>query len=323
MFWNLFRSDKKSKTPATPSSRPHLESLEDRTVPAVVPTVAGGPDVVALIANPVVSTAFAPLTNELAGVVGTVQSANLANAQLFATTLSNTFHLGLTSPMVNAFEQAFLAESEAALFGASQTLLNFDPFLASNAQFASLFTNLGTSVLSNPSFINSGGPFAPSALSFNSPNELSQFLTGIGGPNSFGFGGTILPGGTGTSVAGLGGTGFGTVGLSGTGFGSTSPLSGVGGLGNLGSFFFGTVPFYFSESTVSPDNMPGAFTSMSSNFTFSGNSSLGGTVPLNADSVNYLAQTFNFVQGLPPGAFTIPTNLGSLGQAASTATTTP
>jgi hypothetical protein len=323
MFWNLFRSPKNSKAPSASSPRLHLESLEDRTVPAVVPTVAGGPEVTALIANPVMSTAFAPLTNQLAGEVAAPQSATLANAQLFATGLSNTFHLGISSPLVNELEQALLLQSEASLFGAGQALLNFDPFLATNVQFATLFTNLGSSILSNPSFINSGGPSSPSALSFNSPNQLSQFLTGNAGPNSFGFGGTIEPGGTGTSVAGLGGTGFGTVGLSGTGFGSTSPLSGVGGLGNVGSFFFGTVPFYFSEGTASPDNEPSAFTSMSADFTFSGNSSLGGTVPLNADSLNYLAQTFSFIQGMPPSAFTIPNNFGSLGQASSTATTSP
>ncbi len=323
MFWNLFRSRKPSKAPTPVSARPHLESLEDRTVPAVVPTVAGGSEVAGLLANPVVASAFAPLTNQLAGAVAAFQSASLANAQLFATTLSSTFHLGISSPLVNAFEQAFLMESEASLFGTSQSLLNFDPFLAANAQFNTVFTNLGSSLLANPMFLSSGGPFAASALSFNSPNQLSQFLTGIGGPNSFGFGGTILPGGTGTSVAGLGGNGFGTVGLSGTGFGSTSPLSGVGGLGNVGSFFFGTVPFYFSDGIVSPANMADAFSSMAENFTFSGNSSLGGTVPLNADSLNYLAQTFSFIPKLPPGASTIPNNFGSLGQAASTATTSP
>jgi hypothetical protein len=34
----------------------------------------------------------------------------------------------------------------------------------------------------------------------------------------------------------------------------------VGGLGNLGSFFIGSVPFYFSQGTASPDNVPQAFT---------------------------------------------------------------
>jgi len=322
MIWNLFRSRKPSKVSSATSTRPRLESLEDRTVPAVVPTVAGGSEVAGLIANPVLSTAFAPLTNQLTGAIVALQNATLANAQLFATELSNTFHLGMSSPLVTAFEQAFMTESEAALFGVTQSLLNFDPFLAANAQFNTVFTNLGSSLLANPSFLTTGGPFAPSALAFNSPNQLSQFLTGNGGPNSFGFGGTILPGGTGTSLVGLGGNGFGTVGLSGTGFGSTSPLSGVGGLGNLGSFFMGTVPFYFSQS-VSPVNLPSDFTSNAANFAFSGNSSLGGTVPLDADSLNFLAQTFSFIPMLPPNASTIPLNFGSLGQAASSATTTP
>jgi len=148
MFWNRFRARKPSKAPSATFMRPHLESLEDRTVPAVVPTVAGVPEVSGLIAaTPIISSAFAPLTNQLAGEVVALENATLANAQLFATTLSNTFQSGI----------------------------------------------------------------------------------------------------------------FGTVGLSGTVFGSTSPLSGLGGLGNLASFNQGTLSFLISQGITSPINTSLAF----------------------------------------------------------------
>jgi hypothetical protein len=230
MFWNLFRSRKPSKKPSPASARPLLESLEDRTVPAVVPTVAGGADVSGLLATPVLSTTFTPLMNQLAGEVLVLENAAVANAYLFATTLSNTFQLGMASPLVTAFEQASVLQSEQALFGATQ---------------------------------------------------LPPFLTGISGANSSDLGVT------GTSVAGL----------SGTGFGSTSPPSGNEGLVNLASLF-GTVPFYFSQA-ASPVNMPSDFTSDAGNFVFLGNSSPGQTAPVNADSLNYLAQTFSFIPTLP------------------------
>jgi hypothetical protein len=192
--------------------------------------------VAGLLATPVVSTAFAPLTNQLAGEVFALENAAVVNAQLFATTLNNTFQLGIASPLVTAFEQAIVLQSEQALFGAPQS---------------------------------------------------SQFLTGIGGVNSFGIGSTSIPGVTGTGV----------VGLRATSFGSTSSLSGNGGLGNLASFF-GTGTFYFSQ-TASPVNMPSDFTSDADNFAFQGTSSFGQTAPVNADSLNYLATTFWFIPTLP------------------------